>query len=109
VNGSSTEDKVVGRGSERPWPENGPKCCTKRNIDPYWRLNLAANVSQRIFAFKVEGVKMAIFCAVICNVTNYSTATTHAFVLLLKVHNKSTNFTWKNFNNSTDIHLLNSV
>ena len=33
--------------------------------------------------------------------TNYSTTNTHARVLLLKLHNKSTIFTWNNFSNHT--------
>ena len=74
---------------------------------------MAANVSlhedECAFAFKLVGVKVAVFCGVACDVTNCSTANTHVFVLRVTLYNKSTNFTWINFNNPSDIHLLNSV
>ena len=70
-------------------------------------MNVATNVSlredERVFVFKVAGIKMANLCAVVCDVTNYGTANTHAHVLLLKLHNKSTTITWKNFINPPEL------
>jgi hypothetical protein len=70
--------------------------------------NVSVSADERVLVSKVVDVKM-IFCDVICDVTNHSRVNTHAHILLLKLNNISTTFTWKTSVTTPDINLLNSV